>query len=164
MGLTSTSNLFALLAVFLGVAVIRWSLRDALVFVGLVGGATALAYMYFGPSGSIRELQSKESQKAKNSANKSSIGKALMLHISGGPLDDKRHTITTSGAKCGRHTSNAIILPEAAVSRHHFSVEYKAKDQSYYLVDEGSTTGREHHLWSYFATNIDRKQHLTCII
>merc|ERR1711871_361274 len=51
------------------------------------------------------------------------------------------HRVTTAGATCGRHTSNAIVLPEAAVSRHHFSIEYKALEGRYFLIDEGSTTG-----------------------
>jgi hypothetical protein len=130
----------ACLAVFVGVAVIRSSLRDAAVFVILVGGAS-LAYLFTRPSPKKQSTTSPSASKAAGSS--SSAGRALILHISGGPLDDQRHTVTSTGAKCGRHTSNAIVLPEAAVSRHHFSIQYKAADQGYYLVDEGSTTGRE---------------------
>ena len=140
----SSSALTASLAVFVGVAVVRSSVRDATIFAAIFA---LIAHFFFGKSPDPKKKEGRTAETGGSSAASKAygeapgVGKALMLHITGGPLNDKLHRVTTAGATCGRHTSNAIVLPEAAVSRHHFSIEYKALEGRYFLIDEGSTTG-----------------------
>jgi pSer/pThr/pTyr-binding forkhead associated (FHA) protein len=72
---------------------------------------------------------------------------SLRLRVEGGPLHGARFDVDRSAGPTavGRHTSNTIVLPEAAVSRHHCKVEYRSEaeggDHRFYVVDVGSTTG-----------------------
>ena len=73
---------------------------------------------------------------------------SLRLRVEGGPLHGARFDVDRSAGPTavGRHTSNTIVLPEAAVSRHHCKVEYRSGeaeggDHRFYVVDVGSTTG-----------------------
>ena len=66
----------------------------------------------------------------------------VILCAEGGPLDGEEFVIYEDGASCGRHTSNTIVIPEAAVSRQHFKVQYRPELGHFFVVDRGSTTGR----------------------
>jgi hypothetical protein len=74
----------------------------------------------------------------------------VVLVAEGGPLDKQEFSIYEEGASCGRHTSNAIVIPEAAVSRQHFKVQYRAELGSFFVVDRGSTTGSVFIRWLNF--------------
>lgn len=63
----------------------------------------------------------------------------LELHITDGPLEGTMATVGEDGARVGRHTSNALVIPEAGISRYHCEVCMVGSE--FCVRDLGSTTG-----------------------
>merc|ERR1712014_235013 len=53
-------------------------------------------------------------------------------------------TVGEEGARVGRHTSNALVIPEAGISRYHCEICYL--DGEFCVRDLGSTTGTYFYL------------------
>ena len=81
----------------------------------------------------------------------------VVLRAEGGPLDGEEFKIYQEGASCGRHTSNVIVIPEAAVSRHHLMVQFRSELGHFFVVDRGSTTGDND------LCNSSRSLHFACM-
>lgn len=55
--------------------------------------------------------------------------------------DQLMHSITETGAKIGRHSSNQIVIYDESVSRHHAEIFYNPQVGRFFLTDVSSTTG-----------------------
>jgi len=66
-------------------------------------------------------------------------GATLELQITDGPLEGTTVTVGEEGARIGRHTSNALVIPEAGISRYHCEICFI--DGNFCIRDLGSTTG-----------------------
>lgn len=69
---------------------------------------------------------------------------ALELQITDGPLEGTTVTVGEEGARIGRHTSNALVIPEAGISKWHCEICYR--DGEFCVRDVGSTTGTYFYL------------------
>lgn len=72
---------------------------------------------------------------------------ALELQITDGPLEGTMVTVGEEGARIGRHTSNALVIPEAGISRYHCEICYI--EGEFCVRDLGSTTGTFFYLRSH---------------
>ena len=61
-----------------------------------------------------------------------------MIHSIEGP-QEVSYTISTTGSKIGRHSSNEIVIFDESVSRYHAEIFYG--NEIFYLKDIGSTAG-----------------------
>jgi len=71
-------------------------------------------------------------------------GPALELQITDGPLEGTTITTGEEGVRIGRHTSNAMVIPEAGISRYHCEICLINGD--FCIRDLGSTTGTYFYL------------------
>jgi hypothetical protein len=73
-------------------------------------------------------------------SNSGPIGPAeLIIQPVDGVQSNNFYCINENGGRIGRHSNNEIVILEESVSRHHSIIEYK--EDKFYLVDIGSTTG-----------------------
>jgi len=63
----------------------------------------------------------------------------LIIQPVDGVQSNNFYCINENGGRIGRHSNNEIVILEESVSRHHSIIEYK--DDKFYLIDIGSTTG-----------------------
>lgn len=63
----------------------------------------------------------------------------LIIQPVDGAQSNSFYCINETGGRIGRHSNNEIVILEESVSRHHSIIEYK--EDKFYLVDIGSTTG-----------------------
>jgi len=73
------------------------------------------------------------------STSSDAVARRLELQITDGPLEGTTVTVGEEGARVGRHTSNALVIPEAGISRYHCEICHIGGE--FCVRDLGSTTG-----------------------